>query len=657
MHLKVLFILLLLNTPSFSQIIKDLEDPESKKLSANEKIQLERANHYFQNQDFLYALPYFDSLYYESKCQYFGYLLGCCMTFNPNYSETSENLILAADSIRHKLPDYNYFLGKAYESNEKYPNAIAQFESYLKMDLTDTLSAIIHLQIEICKNAAAQKQKSALAILTNLGPSINSEAAEYCPVLPSDERFIVFTYRGKKSQGGKQKFPGHPDPEGTYFEDIFISYRNFSTGGWDPPVPIASLNTNGHDAVMCISHDGSTMYIFRNLSQGRGDIYTSRLKGENWTSPIKMKGVNTNFWEGSVCLSPDEKLLYFSSERPDGHGGRDIWIAQRMDDGSYGNVKNAGSNINTPMDEDAPFLTANGRTIFFSSKGHNSIGGYDIFKCEFKDAKWTTPQNIGKPVNTNSDDIYFWVSPNESKAYYSSERKGGFGSQDIYISEPGNFGKPSPLVMVSGKVMLNDKPTIASITVRSLLLKKDFSGTFSSLNGSGDYLVNLPAGNEYELLFKCDNTTLSKKISTAGIDTFSVLRTDAFLYTPNYLSDLKAKLDSTQLQPDNLNDLKMTYTQFLEKFGTISFDSVHFRVQIAAYHFTENFNYRKIIGLPPVLRQVYADGITRYTMGDFITLNEAEKYCRKAKGAGNNDAFVIAISKQKRIRFYQIFHD
>ncbi len=195
-------------------------------------------------------------------------------------------------------------------------------------------------------------------------------------------------------------------------------------------MPIDTINTTGHDAVTSISHDGQKLYIFRSTGIGNGDIFVSYLKGMKWTLPEKVQGINSNYWEGSICFTPDEKYLYFSSERPNGVGGRDIYAATRMPDGSYGSIKNLGTTINTPYDEDAPFITADGKTMFFSSMGHNSIGGYDVFRSDLKGGKWGEPYNIGKPVNTTLDDKYYWVSADGERGYYSSTQKRHGGYSD-----------------------------------------------------------------------------------------------------------------------------------------------------------------------------------------------------------------------------------
>lgn len=637
---------------TFGQINKELKHELRKVLNDKEKKLLDKADKYYNNQDYLYALSIYDSLYKKRGDNlYLAYLLGTVQSYDPYYFENSEILIKLAAPLREKLFDYDFYLGKALENNEKFEEAIKQYELYLKSPIPDTLKTIVNHQIAICKTAQEQLKKGAIANITALGAPLNTEGSEYSPVLPTNEKFIAYTYRGPRSKGGKQKIPNKPDDKGTYFEDIFISYKN-EKGGWEPPTPIDAINSNGHDGVMCISHDGQKLYLYRNEGLGNGDIYVTRLKGTTWSRPEKMLGINSNFWEGSACFTPDEKYLYFSSERPGGAGGRDIWVAERMKDGNYGKPQPASDAVNTPYDEDAPFITADGKTLFFSSTGHNSTGGYDIFRSDMKNGKWTKPYNIGKPVNTNQDDKYYWVSADGERGYYSSERKGGLGGQDIYLVEPGMFGRPTALIMLNGVVYVNDKPAEVEIHIKSKLMKKDFVGAFNSNSSTGEYLVNLPAGNDFEVIFKAKGVTVSKHISTVGIDSFAPLRTDANLYTPAYLTALKAKEDSVQAILDDLARLSMTYDEFLEKYGSVSEDSLIFKVQIGAFRMVENFSYRKLLTLPPVRRQIFEDGITRFTMGDLKTIKEAEDLRKKSVKAGFKDAFVIVVYKEERISLY-----
>ncbi|MBA4241503.1 MAG: hypothetical protein C0448_12315 [Sphingobacteriaceae bacterium] len=657
--MKTYFVLfsLLFSNSIFCQINIELKEEYTSNLAFVERQKLNTADKYFSNQEYLFARPIYDSLYKKHKSNiYIRYLLGSCNIYDAKHQSEAESLISSAEPIKSKLPDYDYYLGRAFLINDKYREAISQFEKYKQNPLDNDTKREVERQISICKSAIELENKSAVAKTTNIGAPINTSGSEYTPIFPSNESFMVFTYRGEKSMGGKQISPNKSDEKnGVYFEDVMISYRN-ENNQWTEPKPITSINTNGHDAAVHVSHDGQKLFIYRNVGVGSGDIFVSKLDGANWGIPEKVKGINSNFWEGSVCLFPDEKIICFSSERQGGIGGRDLYYAKLQPDGSWGDVKNFGPEINTKFDEDAPFIHSDGKTLFFSSNGHNTIGGYDIFRSELKNGSWTTPYNVGKPVNTVQDDKFYIVSSDGERGYYSSEKKEGKGLQDIYMVEPGMFGKPTALVLVTGKVTYDNGPVKADITVRSKINHKDFSGTFNSNSVNGEYLVNLPSGNEYEIIYKYQNTTITKDVSTARIDSFATIDINAELFSNEYQKLNISKIDSAELKSDDLRAIGLTYEMLLEKYGNTVIDSLHYMVQIGAYRILENFNYSKLIGLPKVLRKTYSDNIIRFTMGDFKTLNEANVLLQKARKNGIKDAFIISLYKGERYYFTELLN-
>ena len=657
MRLLIYILPLFFSNLIYSQLNLELKEKYTSNWSISDKKKLENADRYFNNQEYLFARSVYDSLYKTHRGDlYIGYLLGSCNTFDSHHQVNSESLIKAAESIKSDLLDYDYFLGRAYEFNNRDADAISQFEKYKLNPLNKALKEEVDRQINICKNAILFETKSAVAKITNIGLPVNSTGSEYTPVFPSNESFMVFTYRGEKSMGGKQLLPNKIDEKnGIYFEDIMISHKD-DENNWTEPKPINALNTTGHDAVISISHDGQKLFIYKNIGVGNGDIFMSKLDGSNWSIPEKVKGINSNFWEGSMCLSPDEKIIYFSSERQGGFGGRDIYFAQLMPDGNWGNVKNLGPEINTKYDEDAPFVHSDGKTLFFASTGHNTFGGYDIFKSETKQGKWSTPYNVGKPVNTTQDDKFYVVSSDGERGYYSSERKDGLGQQDIYMVEPGLFGKPSALVLITGNITYDNEPIKATIFVRSKLNRKDFSGIFNSNSITGNYMVNLPSGNEYEIVYRYLNKTITKDISTAKIDSFAEIEINTELFSDEFMKLNYAKIDSSELKPDDFTSIGLTQDELFYKFGNTVVDSLYYTVQIGAYKLIENFNYSKLIGLPKAQRKIFSDNITRFTLGGFNTLNETNAILLKAKNNGIKDAFIIAIYKGERYYFTELIN-
>ncbi len=654
---SILFLFLFTNS-IFCQINIELKEEYTTNWNLIDRQKLNNADKYFFNQEYLFARPIYDTLYKKHKNNiYIGYLLGSCRVYDARFQNSAEQLVKNADPIKSKLPDYDYYLGRALLVNEKFSEAIAQFEKYKSNPLNKDAKTEVKHQLFICRSSISLENKSAVAKVTNIGDPVNTSGFEYTRIFPSNESFMVFTCRGEKSMGGKQILPNKSDEKnGIYFEDVMISHKEHNNK-WGNPIPITSINTNGHDSAVYVSHDGQKLFIYINVGVGNGDVYMSRLDGANWSVPEKVKSINSNFWEGSVCLSPDEKTIYFSNDRQGGLGGCDLYFAQLMPDGSWGNIKNLGPETNTKFDEDAPFIHSDGKTLFFASNVHNTIeGGYDIFRSEIKQDKWTVPYNVGKPVNTSQDDKFYIVLSDGERGYCSSEKKDGKGLQDIYVVEPGLFGKPTALVLVTGFITYDNAPVKAEILIRSKISKKDFSGIFNSNSVNGGYLVNLPFGNEYEIIYKYLNAVTTKDISTAKVDSFAKIEINAELFSPEYLKLNYAKIDSAALKEDNLNPIGLTYNQLLEKYGNTEVDSLHYMVQIGAYKIYENFNYSKLIGLPKVLRKTYGDNITRFTMGEFKTLNETDVLLKKAKKNGIKDAFIIALYKGQKYYFTELLN-
>ncbi len=265
--------------------------------------------------------------------------------------------------------------------------------------------------------------------IKNLGKQVNSPYPEYAPIITADESVIYFTARRPENVGGRV------DPyDGLYFEDVWATEKQ-EDGTWGKAYNLGTpINDKEHESVIGVSPDGQTIYIYK--SDNGGDIYVSHLKGDKWTKPKPLpKPINSKYSEKSIAIFPDGKKMLFVSTRPGGYGGRDIWIAEKNEKGKWKKVYNAGPTINTQYDEDGIFLHPDGKTLYFSSKGHKTMGGYDIFKTVYEDGKWSEPVNLGYPINTAGDDIYFVISSDGKRAYYASYRDDSYGEKDLYVME------------------------------------------------------------------------------------------------------------------------------------------------------------------------------------------------------------------------------
>ncbi|MEJ0056484.1 MAG: hypothetical protein WDN75_13030 [Bacteroidota bacterium] len=263
-------------------------------------------------------------------------------------------------------------------------------------------------------------------IITNLGPGINSTSADYAPVVSENETLLVFTSRRPEGNLSKQK-----STDGDYFEEVFFSRRQ--AGVWTPAQPIGPpVNTPFHNSNIALSADGRQLFLYTDSNEG--DILLSEMVNGKWTQPKPLPfPVNTKDHESSVAITSDGNKLFVASERAGGMGGSDIYLVEKNSAGQWSSAKNLGPSINTEWDDDSPFIDYDGQALYFSSKGHNSIGGYDIFRSLLKGDAWTPAENLGLPINTTSNDSYFVSTADGARAYYSSVRSGGFGEEDIYM--------------------------------------------------------------------------------------------------------------------------------------------------------------------------------------------------------------------------------
>lgn len=493
------------------------------------RTQIEKADVLFNKGEFSSALPVFQDLekIYPEEL-YLKFKIGACYLNKKNEHNFALPYLEKVFQAKPRLNNINLYLGQAYFYNYKFSDALDQFKLLLGKTKDSEQTSLIQHYIDNCVNAIELVANPVDVEIKNIGKTVNTEAQEYAPVISSDESVLMFTYRGPKSTGGLQNNKNKPDPNGEFYEDIFVSTKDQNQ--WQEPVSIGTnINGNGHDACIALSNDGQKLFIYKFTSKDLGDIYISQLIGSIWSAPKRLKGkVNTKFWEGSASLSSDGKTLFFSSSNPrGGYGGKDLYRASLQADGSWGNVQNLGDEINTPYDDDGPFIHPDGKILLFSSKGHNSMGGYDILRSNLlNDSVWSSPVNMGYPINTIEDELYYELSASGKTGYYSSGKPGGSGGQDIYIVEPGLAGKRA-LILVKGIVTKDGTPAESEITVEfsDPNNTKEYTNQseFNSNSATGKYLINFPAGNSYKVTYRLSGfKDHIEIIDASGIEDFEV---------------------------------------------------------------------------------------------------------------------------------------
>ncbi len=431
--------------------------------------------------------------------------------------------------------DLSYYLGWANHLQSRWDEATKYYQLYLTklntkpkyytMDIED-----INKKMSECQVGKQLSAKPERVFVDNLGASVNSSFAEYGPVITADESTIIFTARRDNSTGGMK------DERNSFFEDIYIS--NKQNGKWTVSKHLSkNINSDQHDATAGLSSDGSKLYVYRYQKKDGGDLYESTLFGADWEAPVHMnKNINSKYHESTVSQSFDGRRIYFISDKDNGMGDRDIYFSELDVKGEWGVTKNVGAELNTKYAEEGVFIHPDGKTIYFSSKGHNTMGGYDIFKSTWENGKWTAPQNLGYPINGPDDDVFFVVSGSGKRAYFASAKQGGFGEKDLYkITFLGPEKKPllntqdQLLAMVANPV--NNLKTEAAVETKSAkltILKGVITdaktnqpleaaidlidneanvvlATFKSNSATGKYLVTLPSGKNYGIAVKKDS--------------------------------------------------------------------------------------------------------------------------------------------------------
>lgn len=592
---------------------------------------------------------------------YLNYLRGICYSHNPDKYKDCLAKIYPLSGQDTEVQAFHFNLAYALVKNDSIQRAIEEYEKALVLAekrgfKNERYVNEINLGIQHCKNILDLKEKKSFVKITKLPPPVNSKADEYSPLIPSNEAVMIYTYRGPKSKGGKQKVKGSKirniyDVE-LFYEDIFISTKLNDTA-WSEPQGIDNLNTNTHDAAVSLNSDATELFIYKNRGEGKGDLYLSELNGDKWTIPVIQLKLNSPEWDGSACFIPNENRIIFASERKGGFGGKDLYYAERLKDNMWTNITNLGPEINTKYDEDAPFVTSDGKILFFSSNNKSSIGGYDIFRSDLINGEWQTPYNLGTPINTTNNDSYFSVRADGKVAYYSSQKPGGDGGHDIYKVEPGIPGRPVTLLQVEGLVTIDGRPVGAEIEIRSMLNNRDMHFKLNANKVTGKFLSNLAAGDEYEMFVTVENFAPKNiKISTTAIDSFVVLSVFAEFNTSTYSGsiDLKNKTEE-ELRKTNTDFDKNSYAR---EFGDTNVDELTYEVQVAAYKFSENFNYNGIMGLPKIVKRTDKEKINRFTMGSFKTYNEAYALLKRVQEAKIADAFITATYKGQRKLLYQL---
>ncbi|MFI5203827.1 MAG: OmpA family protein [Flavobacteriales bacterium] len=421
--------------------------------------------------------------------------------------EKSLGLFKAAlqNSTKDTVPELLFYMGKIYHYVHEFSKAIEMYNAFRKYTSTNpnglALQQEVNRLIEMSNNGITEFEKLNKKIeVENLDNPVNSTFSEYAPVFKQDESILLYTAR-RLSNTGSKFYHDHYK-----FEDIYISQK--TEKGWTYPTKFDSsgiyissgVNSKFHDAAITYNKTEDKLFIYKEK-----DVWQCELKDGVWSEPIRMNtNINSSGHEPSVYITQDQKTLFFVSNRKEGLGGRDIWVSKAADDGTWGQAENIGPVINTEFDDDAPYVTADGKTFYFSSQGHNTIGGYDIFRSALgEDGKWKAPENLGMPINSASDDIYYMLSEDQTFAYLSSSRAYGSGNMDIYRVQLDC--KNIPNTEIRGILLVSDKriPSGGTITIRDKESGEAY-GPYTVDAKTGKFMLILPPERTYLMEIEVD---------------------------------------------------------------------------------------------------------------------------------------------------------
>ncbi|MBK6953532.1 MAG: OmpA family protein [Crocinitomicaceae bacterium] len=587
----LLFALALIGSSSFLQDVpfeKDLfkERKDEFKLAV-ENIEAGDANVYAYNYP-LAVTYYLKANAFNPNSGDLNYKIGLCYVQFDKYQ--MKTYFEKAYQLKPTVSqDILFYLGWCYHLESNWTKAIEYYNMFAGKATAPELQPLkteAFKKIQECKNGQLLEGKKARVWIDNVGKEINTDYPDYAPVISTDEAIMIFTTRRPDTE--------EMAPIGGYFEDLYISRR--VDGVWTKAVPIGKpVNVKGqHDATIGLSPDGHTLYVY-NDDRGNGDIYESIDEDGAWTQPKLMeKTINTDGHEPDASLTFDGKRLYFTSDKPGGFGGHDIYYSDWDDEKQkWGDAVNVGNVLNTPYEERSVFIHPDGETMYFASKGHNTMGGYDLFFSKLVDGKWTAPVNLGPPLNTPDDDVQLVVAGNGRYGYCSSYRQGGYGEKDIYvitflgpekppvlsnednliasiakpikekITEPTLVSEGSNMAILTG--IIRDEKTKQPLKAQIVLIDNEANkviAEFTSDAVSGKYLVSLPGGKNYGIAVRKDGYLFhSENFVIPNESGFRQYNKDADLKKVEVgqtivLRNIFFDLDKYTLRPESVNELE-----------------------------------------------------------------------------------------------------
>ena len=446
----------------------------------------------FNDGNYFQALDEYDLLLQtdSSNKEWLHHLAVCYLNTNGDKSRAVPLLEKLLLEVNPK-PVILYLMGRAYHYDYNFTSAIEYLEMYIRSSSTNkALISSCNEHIEYCINAKELMKYPVDVSFENLGKNINSSFDDYYPFVNEDESYIQFN--SKRNEFSIE------ETSGQFKSNVYIS--NVSLGKYQK-AKLLSKKVNSEaevEEIVGMNSTGSQSIIYKEDFILGGELFLAEFNQKSITGIRRLgQTINSKHAEIAACISDDNQKLFFASDRPGGYGGVDLYLCQRLPNGKWSEPNNLGPYVNTNMDEDFPSISADGKTLYFSSKGHSSMGGYDIFKAKWdvKKNKFSFIQNMGYPINTPEDNLNFRLASDDRFAYVSAVRKEGFGGLDIYRIK---FNSVEPKYSVIKGLVSTDKVTDSRVDISITDADTyEIYGEYTPNDITNRYIIILPPGKYF----------------------------------------------------------------------------------------------------------------------------------------------------------------
>lgn len=548
---------------------------------STDRIFVEEGDKIFNFGDYEDAILFYQLAIEENPSNVRAHLMaGTCFLITTAEKKEAVHYLKKAHNLDSEVStDILFKIGEGHRFRYEFEDAISYYNQYLQ-EIEDNSRAyegldIVALKkktnkrINECENAKQLMSSPVPFKAENIGSTINSIDFDYAPTINLDESVLYFTSRREGTTGGFK------DTDNKYFEDIWVTEK--INGEWTQPVNLgAPINTNQHESNIGLSPDGNTLYIYH--TENNGDIYYSEKEDGSWSEIEPMsKDVNTDYQETSINVSKNNSYMFFTSSRPGGQGQLDIYVIKRTKNRKWGKPENIGDVVNSEYNEDYPFFDQETSTLYFSSKGHNSMGGLDLFKAKWDTINniWSEPINLGYPINSVDDDGFYVITGKTGQAYFASFNEDSYGYTDLYKiisdvveTEPEvvevdvNDSLPEQLEVFETKLMVKAFDASTRLPLDSFEVEIQELGekeTSPKDLSNNTYLLSDTLEKEYVITVNSQGYLFQSKnylFSAGKVDDEITLYLEARqVYVPKVLRNVYFKFDKSTLDENYASDL------------------------------------------------------------------------------------------------------